>query len=157
MVPRELCWTLIFPLFVVILSSLLIFSYSRQLRLQKNKKYEFYNKTVLVITAHPDDECMFFSPSILKLSRFCTVHVLCLSTGMPAYIIRVKTEVYILRFPSVAISFKCNTTHLSPPPNTPHPKVSRFFSFNFTPRDLGQSSPGKPDFVHIMAFLFNYR
>ncbi|XP_020618382.1 N-acetylglucosaminyl-phosphatidylinositol de-N-acetylase-like [Orbicella faveolata] len=81
MFPRDLCWILFFPLFVVILSSLLILFYYRQLRLQKVKKYEFNNKTVLVITAHPDDECMFFSPSILNLPRFCTAHVLCLSTG----------------------------------------------------------------------------
>ena len=82
---RDLCWIVIFPLFVVILSSLLIYFYYRQLKLQEDKKYEFDKKTVLVITAHPDDECMFFSPSILNLQRSCTVHVLCLSTGMHAY------------------------------------------------------------------------
>lgn len=85
MVPCDLCWILIFPLFVVILSSLLIFFYYRQLKLQEDKKYEFDKKTVLVITAHPDDECMFFSPTILNLQQSCTVHVLCLSAGMYAY------------------------------------------------------------------------
>jgi len=84
MVPRDLCWILIFPLFVVILSSLLIYFYYRQLKLQEDKKYELNNQRVLVITAHPDDECMFFSPSILNLQRSCTVQILCLSTGMPA-------------------------------------------------------------------------
>ena len=37
---------------------------------------------VLVITAHPDDECMFFAPSILSLRRQGhRVHVLCCSAG----------------------------------------------------------------------------
>lgn len=36
---------------------------------------------VLIVIAHPDDEAMFFGPSILSLSRDYTVHLLCLSTG----------------------------------------------------------------------------
>ncbi|GFT36040.1 n-acetylglucosaminyl-phosphatidylinositol de-N-acetylase [Trichonephila clavipes] len=37
---------------------------------------------VLVITAHPDDECMFFAPTILNLLRqSCHVYLLCLSSG----------------------------------------------------------------------------
>ena len=71
----------IFFLLVVILSSFLILFYCKQLKIQENKKFEFNKKTVLVITAHPDDECMFFSPSILNLQRCCSVHLLCLSTG----------------------------------------------------------------------------
>lgn len=37
----------------------------------------------LILTAHPDDECMFFSPTILSLVKQ-NVHVkaLCLSSGM---------------------------------------------------------------------------
>lgn len=40
----------------------------------------------LILTAHPDDECMFFSPTILSL-RKQDVHVksLCLSSGMLLY------------------------------------------------------------------------
>ena len=118
MIPCDLCWILCFPLFVVFWLSLLIIFYYRQLRLQRVKKYEFDNKTVLVITAHPDDECMFFSPSILNLPRSCrTIHVLCLTTGMP------KTEVYHLGFSCVY------TIHLSP---TPLPKLSRFFSHSIS-------------------------
>lgn len=37
---------------------------------------------VLIVTAHPDDECMFFAPTILALTRAgIEVHVLCLSRG----------------------------------------------------------------------------
>lgn len=39
-------------------------------------------KRVLIVTAHPDDECMFFGPTILDLTRRkCRVFVLCLSNG----------------------------------------------------------------------------
>lgn len=36
----------------------------------------------LLVTAHPDDECMFFAPTILKLVESqASVYLLCLSTG----------------------------------------------------------------------------
>ncbi|XP_041657110.1 N-acetylglucosaminyl-phosphatidylinositol de-N-acetylase [Cheilinus undulatus] len=36
----------------------------------------------LVITAHPDDECMFFAPTVLRLVDLkASVHLLCLSEG----------------------------------------------------------------------------
>lgn len=40
-------------------------------------------KRVLIVTAHPDDECMFFAPTILSLTRRkdCQVYLLCLSKG----------------------------------------------------------------------------
>ena len=37
---------------------------------------------VLLVIAHPDDECMFFCPSIARLQeQGGEVHVLCLSSG----------------------------------------------------------------------------
>lgn len=41
-------------------------------------------RRVLIVTAHPDDECMFFGPTILALTQReepCTVYLLCLSNG----------------------------------------------------------------------------
>ena len=36
----------------------------------------------LLVTAHPDDECMFFAPTVLELlRRRCSLFMLCLSTG----------------------------------------------------------------------------
>ncbi|XP_029030566.1 N-acetylglucosaminyl-phosphatidylinositol de-N-acetylase [Betta splendens] len=36
----------------------------------------------LIVTAHPDDECMFFAPTIIRLSELnVSVHLLCLSEG----------------------------------------------------------------------------
>lgn len=41
-------------------------------------------KRVLVVTAHPDDESMFFGPTILSLTQRtdCQVYLLCLSNGL---------------------------------------------------------------------------
>lgn len=38
---------------------------------------------ILILTAHPDDECMFFGPTITSLRTLSKskIHVLCLSTG----------------------------------------------------------------------------
>ena len=40
-------------------------------------------RRALLVTAHPDDECMFFGPTVMALLRdpACTVYLLCLSTG----------------------------------------------------------------------------
>ena len=39
-------------------------------------------RVVLLITAHPDDECMFFSPMLLQsIGAKSQVHVLCLTNG----------------------------------------------------------------------------
>ena len=35
----------------------------------------------LLVTAHPDDEAMFFAPAVLCLARSVEVHILCLSSG----------------------------------------------------------------------------
>lgn len=39
--------------------------------------------STLVVIAHPDDECLFFGPTIATLlRRKCRVYMLCLSTGI---------------------------------------------------------------------------
>ena len=39
-------------------------------------------KSVLLVTSHPDDESMFFGPTIQAAKRMgAQVHILCLSTG----------------------------------------------------------------------------
>lgn len=39
----------------------------------------------LIVTAHPDDECMFFAPTIIQLMELkANVHLLCLSEGTTA-------------------------------------------------------------------------
>ena len=40
-----------------------------------------YGSGALLVTAHPDDEVLFFSPTIIALRDRLALHVLCLSTG----------------------------------------------------------------------------
>ena len=43
-----------------------------------------FSEHVLLVTAHPDDEAMFFAPALAALQRQeASVWVLCLSTGEP--------------------------------------------------------------------------
>lgn len=47
---------------------------------------KFHNKRICLLIAHPDDEAMFFSPTLLALTdeRLGNhVKILCLSTGTP--------------------------------------------------------------------------
>ncbi|XP_022103658.1 N-acetylglucosaminyl-phosphatidylinositol de-N-acetylase-like [Acanthaster planci] len=57
--------------------------YYLSLRRKKSEKKNGKAKNVLLVTAHPDDECMFFSPTILQLTKepHTELHLLCLSTG----------------------------------------------------------------------------
>jgi len=49
----------------------------------KSKYEENKSKTVLFITAHPDDEAMFFVPTIISLKEHgYKMHLLCLSNGI---------------------------------------------------------------------------
>ncbi|XP_041376927.1 N-acetylglucosaminyl-phosphatidylinositol de-N-acetylase-like [Gigantopelta aegis] len=38
-------------------------------------------KRILFVTAHPDDECMFFGPAIVDMSQDCEIYLLCFSSG----------------------------------------------------------------------------
>lgn len=50
-------------------------------------------RRVLVVVAHPDDECMFFGPTIYRLcEQDADVHILCLSNGL--YIILFNYYIY---------------------------------------------------------------
>lgn len=62
-----------------------------------NQRYRNYSnekfpncKRVLIVTAHPDDETMFFGPTILSLTRRydCDVYLLCLSNGLSLKFVR---------------------------------------------------------------------
>lgn len=52
-----------------------LFSFSRDIRNYKR---------ILFVIAHPDDECMFFGPTILNYTRKekCVVYLMCLTTGL---------------------------------------------------------------------------
>lgn len=62
--------------------SLLSWAYFSLAQFQKILPFTSSNN-VLILTAHPDDECMFFGPTITALKSITKsrVSVLCLSTG----------------------------------------------------------------------------
>lgn len=79
-------------------------------------------RRVLLVTAHPDDECMFFGPVIMKLKQEkCQIYLLCLSTG-DAYNLGVKRKqelwdaCSIIGIPSSNITLYKNQ-HLPDDPN----------------------------------------
>lgn len=55
---------------------------SRRFRTWTNVRFPQCNR-VLIVTAHPDDESMFFGPTILSLAKRpnCQLYLLCLSNG----------------------------------------------------------------------------
>lgn len=55
-------------------------------------------KRALIVTAHPDDESMFFGPTIVSLTKQnCQVYILCLSNGSYILFLSVFFSVGILR------------------------------------------------------------
>lgn len=50
---------------------------------QKPREWDITSKNILLVTAHPDDETMFFAPTILTLQRKPDINLfhLCLSNG----------------------------------------------------------------------------
>lgn len=55
----------------------------RKFRIFKSSKLPPSASRVLLVTAHPDDECMFFGPTLVALGdrKNCTIYVLCLTQG----------------------------------------------------------------------------
>lgn len=68
---------------VRILVVLLAYSvYRLRLREKARVKDIFANKNVLLLTAHPDDEAMFFAPFIIRAQKYgAKVSLLCLTNG----------------------------------------------------------------------------
>lgn len=71
--------------YVCLTVALYIFIAIGILRVNGNNSLSTHQKTVLLITAHPDDECMFFGPTLSRLSSSSNslnrVHLLCLTNG----------------------------------------------------------------------------
>lgn len=60
-----------------------IFCFLKVVRLQNFKWFTKQSmKRVLIVTSHPDDECMFFGPVILSIQKTVSkIYLLCLSQG----------------------------------------------------------------------------
>jgi len=48
---------------------------------------EKHTKEFLLVTAHPDDESMFFIPVLMQLNQNVNWHLLCLSSGMIEFVL----------------------------------------------------------------------
>lgn len=61
---------------------------AQRFRTLTNVRFPNNCKRVLIVTAHPDDEAMFFGPTILSLTKRndCDVYLLCLSNGLYSFI-----------------------------------------------------------------------
>lgn len=40
------------------------------------------DKSILLVIAHPDDEVLFFGPTLVRGSKIANFHILCLTSGM---------------------------------------------------------------------------
>ena len=72
--------------------------------LLNHKKSSLYIKgRILFVTAHPDDECMFFAPTFLALKRSTGVqiHLLCLTDGNFVVFVVVVVVVVVVGLPLV--------------------------------------------------------
>ena len=70
----------------------------------------YANKKVLFVTAHPDDECMFFGPTIRYFKDIGEVFLLCLTTGNNAGLGEVRGEE--LQRSACKLGFKPQNLHL---------------------------------------------
>ncbi|XP_056253712.1 N-acetylglucosaminyl-phosphatidylinositol de-N-acetylase [Seriola aureovittata] len=60
----------------------LVKSLKRVMNVLPGREADGADITALIVTAHPDDECMFFAPTIIRLVELnASVHLLCLSEG----------------------------------------------------------------------------
>ncbi|KAI8379505.1 putative deacetylase LmbE-like domain-containing protein [Radiomyces spectabilis] len=66
---------------VFLVASVLVYSYHSLAHFQQSPALQ--SRSTLIVTAHPDDECMFFGPTIAALRSHSKtrIHLLCLSTG----------------------------------------------------------------------------
>ena len=76
-----MCWFISWPWAAAYLFFCLLVSIHWYLSRDRSKQISRLGRVLLVI-AHPDDETMFFSPSIIGITRQnCDVYLLCLSSG----------------------------------------------------------------------------
>lgn len=87
---EEILELLIFSLVIFILANGILYLIIHRFRngkstfrFSRNTKLPQNVSRVLLVTAHPDDECMFFGPTLiaLKKRKNCRIFVVCLSNG----------------------------------------------------------------------------
>uniref|UniRef100_A0A3P9L3N6 N-acetylglucosaminylphosphatidylinositol deacetylase n=1 Tax=Oryzias latipes TaxID=8090 RepID=A0A3P9L3N6_ORYLA len=76
------CFAIVYIPRIISLSRTLVKSLKYVMKISADRELNNANVTALIVTAHPDDECMFFAPTIIRLRELnVSVHLLCLSEG----------------------------------------------------------------------------
>lgn len=79
-IPAIMSWLWVLGVLVVVVPSLYLYTVG----VVATRFPMLYDKRICLLIAHPDDEAMFFSPTVLALTRPETgnhVKILCLSSG----------------------------------------------------------------------------
>lgn len=77
-------WLLATAVVAALVAALLPFLYTYAANAVHERLPRLHNKRICLLIAHPDDEAMFFAPTVLALTRPETgnhVKILCLSSG----------------------------------------------------------------------------
>ena len=81
--------------FIIFSNFIIIFAMKFQINIKNKLKTMLNKKSILLITAHPDDEIMFYSPTLKAITNSnSTVKILCLSNGNYDKIGHIRTEEY---------------------------------------------------------------
>jgi len=67
--------------FYLVIVNLILFGFAVLFRIRQQTQPSSEKKKILFVTAHPDDECMFFTPIIKNLVVNNELYILCLSNG----------------------------------------------------------------------------
>lgn len=79
-----------------------------------NREADGADVRALVVTAHPDDESMFFAPTILRLAELNVhVHLLCLSEGTHTLCYVCKHNANMFVYKSLNGSWKLKSHHVA--------------------------------------------
>jgi len=80
---RESAETILLCIAAYFIICVLVYLLSAYIKLCPNYPKLKMGERVMIVTAHPDDECMFFGPLILKLLKqgHCDIYLICLSKG----------------------------------------------------------------------------
>ena len=81
---RSLCFPLAMIVLLIVVTAIVLVCFSAlglSWRESLKELGDDRRKNIMFVTAHPDDECMFFAPSILNMPQH-NIYLLCLSNGL---------------------------------------------------------------------------
>ena len=82
----------ILRMLVIILPLFYLLKGAVKVQLKRYYQFKIEKKNILYVIAHPDDESMFFAPSILSLTQHNNIYLICLSNGNAAGLGRIREK-----------------------------------------------------------------